>query len=71
MPIYEYLCDDCATAFEKFVRYPEKDVVLCPACGHERVTRQISHFGFPVPGKVKEPYKGPHKEDFKPITHDD
>ncbi len=71
MPIYEYLCGDCGTGFEKFVRYPQTDVVLCPSCGRDRVNRQISLFGFPVPGKVKERYNGPDARDFKPITHDD
>lgn len=71
VPIYEYLCGDCGAGFEKFVRYPETDIVLCPSCGRDHVNRQLSQFGFPVPGKVKERYKGPDARDFKPITHDD
>jgi putative FmdB family regulatory protein len=71
VPIYEYLCADCGTGFEKFVRYPETDVVACPSCGRNNVVQQLSLFGFPVPGKLKPRYAGPDARDFKPHDHDD
>lgn len=61
MPIFDYLCDDCGAKFEKLVRHPGTDVVLCPACGKDRVTQQISMFLAPVPGKFK-PRPQPHPE---------
>jgi putative FmdB family regulatory protein len=33
MPIFEYLCEDCGNKFEKLVRRPGVDEVLCPSCG--------------------------------------
>ena len=42
MPIYEYLCDDCGTKFEKLVR--RDDHVLCPTCGESHLTTQFSTF---------------------------
>ena len=33
MPIFEYLCEDCGNKFEKLVRRPGADEVLCPSCG--------------------------------------
>ncbi len=53
MPIFEYVCNDCGTKFEKLVLRPATDVVACPACGKDRVTQQISTFLSPVPGKAK------------------
>jgi putative FmdB family regulatory protein len=45
MPIYEYLCDDCGTAFEKLVmRTSQKDEVACPSCGEHHVSQQYSSF---------------------------
>jgi putative FmdB family regulatory protein len=45
MPIYEYLCDDCGTAFEKLVmRASQKADVACPSCGEQHVSQQYSSF---------------------------
>ena len=45
MPIYEYLCDDCGTRFEKLVRTSEASAVVdCPSCGENHVTEQLSRF---------------------------
>lgn len=43
MPIFEYLCDDCGTKFEKLVRN-SKDQVLCPSCGQNHLTQEYSTF---------------------------
>jgi putative FmdB family regulatory protein len=53
MPIYEYRCDDCRTKFEKFVRYPDRDEVLCPSCGKNHLTQLISAFRAIEPGKAR------------------
>jgi putative FmdB family regulatory protein len=44
MPIFEYLCDDCGTKFEKLVRNRASTDVLCPSCGESHVTTQLSTF---------------------------
>ena len=44
MPIFEYLCDDCGTKFEKLVRNGASKDVPCPSCGQSHVTTQFSTF---------------------------
>ena len=51
MPIYEYLCDDCGTKFERLVRSSQASAgVECPACGETHVTEQLSRFSAPASG---------------------
>jgi len=52
MPIFEYLCDDCGTKFEKLVR--RNDQVLCPKCGESHLTEQFSTFSAHANGKSVE-----------------
>lgn len=52
MPIFEYLCDDCGTKFEKLVR--NGDRVLCPKCGEHHLTPQFSTFSAHANGKSAE-----------------
>jgi putative FmdB family regulatory protein len=40
MPIYEYTCQGCGQAFEELVRGDEQPA--CPACGAQRVEKQMS-----------------------------
>ena len=72
MPIFEYLCEDCGKKFEKLVLKPATDVVVCPSCGKDRLTQQISTFLSPVEGKHK-PAPRPHSEypDGLITPHDD
>jgi putative FmdB family regulatory protein len=42
MPIYEYLCEDCGSKFEKLVR--NGDAVACPSCGEQHLSPQLSVF---------------------------
>ena len=42
MPIFEYLCEDCGSKFEKLVR--NADGVHCPSCGQEHLKQQFSTF---------------------------
>lgn len=53
MPIYEYRCEDCQKKFEKFVRYPDRETVECPACGKTNLRQLISAFRAHEPGKIK------------------
>jgi len=43
MPIYEYICDDCQTRYEKLVR-SKGDSIACPNCGSAHHTLQLSVF---------------------------
>ena len=49
MPIYEYLCESCDSAFEKLVRRSE-DVLEsgCPKCGEKHLRQQYSTFAAPA-----------------------
>ena len=42
MPIYEYLCEDCGSKFEKLVR--NGDAGACPTCGESHLKPQLSTF---------------------------
>jgi len=48
MPIFEYTCEDCGTAFEKLVRNAASGAssngVACPSCGEHHVKREFSTF---------------------------
>lgn len=33
MPVYEYQCDHCQYRFEKFQRFSDGPVTVCPTCG--------------------------------------
>ena len=54
MPIFEYLCDDCGTKFEKLVRNRASTDVLCPSCGESHVTTQLSTFATHAHGSSEE-----------------
>jgi putative FmdB family regulatory protein len=51
MPIYEYLCEDCDTKFEKLVR--NGDAVVCPKCGQNHLEQQHSTFAAHANGRSK------------------
>jgi len=55
MPIYEYVCRDCAERFEKLVRR-FGDEVSCPSCAGAAVDKQLSVFAVasPRPGPAFE-----------------
>jgi len=53
MPIFEYLCDDCGTKFEKLVRRAD-DKVLCPHCGESHLQTQYSTFAAHANGTSKD-----------------
>ncbi len=43
MPIYEYICKDCQTHFEKIV-LNKTQVIACPKCAGKRNAIQLSVF---------------------------
>ena len=43
MPIYEYVCKDCATRYEKLVR-SNSEAIACPKCGSGKKALQFSTF---------------------------
>lgn len=44
MPIYEFVCKDCANNFEDLVMVSQLDQVTCPACGSGQVKKKMSTF---------------------------
>ena len=43
MPIYEYICDECETRFEKIVINRQQEIA-CPKCAGKKNTLQLSVF---------------------------
>jgi putative FmdB family regulatory protein len=64
MPLFEYRCPSCDTAFEKIVPLDQRDQVACPACGVSPTLRQISSFtartGGSSPSEPLAPCGKPH-----------
>ncbi|HEY4361675.1 MAG TPA: zinc ribbon domain-containing protein [Bryobacteraceae bacterium] len=54
MPIFEYKCEDCGSKFEKLVRRPGAEDVLCPSCGQSHLEQQYSSFAAHANGSPKE-----------------
>ena len=54
MPIFEYKCEDCGSRFEKLVRRPGTDEVLCPSCGTNHLEQQHSVFAAHSNGTQKD-----------------
>ena len=44
MPIFEYVCDECRTRYERLVMNGNREAVACPKCGSKRNTLQFSTF---------------------------
>jgi putative FmdB family regulatory protein len=43
VPIYEYICDDCETRFERIVINKQQEIA-CPKCASKKNTIQLSVF---------------------------
>lgn len=43
MPIYEYVCDQCETHFERIVLNKEQEIA-CPKCASKKASIQLSVF---------------------------
>ena len=54
MPIYEYLCQDCGSKFEKLVRRSSDAAELeCPSCGQKHLRQELSTFAAQTNGGSK------------------
>jgi len=49
MPIYEYICDDCKSQFEKIVINRQQEI-SCPKCSSKKATIQLSVFSSAIAG---------------------
>jgi putative FmdB family regulatory protein len=47
MPIYEYVCDDCTTRYERLV-LSQRTEITCPRCSSRRHTLQFSVIAAPI-----------------------
>ena len=46
MPLYEYVCAQCGTFFEHWMRSAGvPDTVFCPHCQSQEVSKKFSTFG--------------------------
>ena len=51
MPIFEFICQNCGEPFEELVRSLSAETeVICPACGSQKVKKQVSTFASRVAG---------------------
>lgn len=41
MPIYDFICQNCGSEFEKLVSFSNQKAVICPDCQSEEVERQM------------------------------
>lgn len=44
MPLYEYVCNDCATRFDALVTRDHADELLCRNCSGDNTRRLVSSF---------------------------
>ncbi|HAR30057.1 MAG TPA: hypothetical protein DCR65_00950 [Gammaproteobacteria bacterium] len=59
MPIYEYRCGNCGHELETLQKLSEAPLRLCPACGQEALSKNVSAAGFRLKGG------GWYETDFK------
>lgn len=53
MPIYEYVCQDCSTKYDKLVRSLKAKIELkCPKCGSPHGEKALSAFSTRSAGGV-------------------
>ena len=58
MPIYEFACPKCRKIFNFLSKRINPDrIPVCPKCGNERMTKEVSRFA--MPRGVKEPAAQP------------
>lgn len=58
MPIYEYICDECDTQFERIVLNKTQEIA-CPKCAGKKNTIQLSVFSAPNGNGVSARQSGP------------
>ncbi len=50
MPIYEYLCKNCAYHFEQLQKVNDNPLLKCPQCGQSKLSKLISKTNFQLKG---------------------
>jgi putative FmdB family regulatory protein len=58
MPIFEYVCDDCGSKFEKLLRRAGDAAGECPSCGKSHLSEQLSTFAAHANGRPNEASMG-------------
>ncbi len=54
MPIYEFICCECSTEFDKLTSFDWISAgVKCPNCGSVKLDRLVSQVGFMSGGKMQ------------------
>lgn len=51
MPIYEYLCGACGHQEEVIQKMSDKPLTKCPACGKNKLQKQVSSTAFQLKGE--------------------
>ena len=59
MPIYAFECAQCGHSFDRLQKMSDPDPTTCPACGAEKVGRQLTAPSFRLAGA------GWYETDFK------
>lgn len=59
MPIYDFACSACGHSFERLQKMSDADPTVCPNCGRESVSRQVTAPSFRLAGS------GWYETDFK------
>jgi len=55
MPIYEYVCEDCKTQFEKLV-FDKQQEITCPKCSGKKASLQLSVFSSSIAGGTSKSF---------------
>lgn len=79
MPLYEYQCKACGHDCELLEKVSDIPTAICPACGKESLSRQVSASSFQLKGdgwyvtdfKDKNKDKGKAKENSEPKKNDE
>jgi putative FmdB family regulatory protein len=70
MPIYEFACPKCRKIFNFLSKRVNPDrTPVCPKCGNERMTKEVSRFA--MPRGVKEPAAQPEGAEAPTPDFDD
>ncbi len=59
MPIYDFACSACHYRFERLQKMSDADPTICPECGLETVSKQVTAPSFRLAGS------GWYETDFK------
>jgi putative FmdB family regulatory protein len=59
MPIYDFACAACGHQFERLQKLSDADPTICPSCGANSISRQVTAPSFRLAGA------GWYETDFK------